>query len=321
MGRELLRRLRRPLEVLLILAVLFFLGRHVYFSWQEVQEIEFRLSLELVGAASLILLLFYLAFSSTWQRILRMISAYPRQCTRISLHRAFFTAFLARYLPGGNVMTVGGRVELHKRLGGSRSLGLESVYYEQLYLTVGAVTLGLLAAPTLPWGLLPAWVAAQASLLIAGVAIGTALIALGPELAVRLVVRLLGKPSLKKLGTQLEWQHKLELVVRFLVINVLQGLAGYVFLLAVFPNVPMTGSALLQIVAAYPLARFLGQLVAFVPGGLGVREGAYVLLLEPLLPIQPIIVSAALIRLSSVLLELLVFAAFGGAERLSVDAA
>lgn len=305
MGRKQLRRFRRPLEALLILAVLFFLGRHVYFRWQEVQAIEFRLSLELVGAASLMLVLFYIAFSATWQRILRMIAAYPPGCTRTSLHRAFIMAFLARYLPGGNVMTVGGRVELFNRLGGSRSLGLESVYYEQLYLTVGAVILGLLAAPTLPWGLLPSWAAAQASLLIVVVAVGTALVALGPELAVRLVVRLLGKASLEKLGTQLKWQHKVELVFRFLLINLLQGAVAYGFLLAVFPNVPMTASALLQIIAAYPLARFLGQLVAFVPGGLGVREGAYTLLLDPLLPIQPIIVTAALVRLASVAVELM----------------
>jgi glycosyltransferase 2 family protein len=59
---------------------------------------------------------------------------------------------------------------------------------------------------------------------------------------------------------------------------------------------------------AYPVARLIGQLGVAAPGGLGVREGAYVVLVLPLVggPVGAAI--AAWARLCSIVSELLIYA-------------
>lgn len=286
------------------LAFLIFIGRYIYARWVEVQAVPLSFSVPWLIGGAIVLFGFYAFFSLTWQRTLELIDARPEGITPISLHRAFIMALLARYLPAGNVLTIGGRVELLSRLGGSRSLGLESVYYEQLYLVLGTLALGLAAAPVVPIGALPGWIRPFWWLVWAGVAVGILLAALIPDLALRWVVRLLRVDRLAHLGSRLSLLNKAELTVRMLAVNLLQGAAAFVFLRAVYPALGSELSTALLVFAGYPLSRLAGQLTAFVPGGIGVREGAFVVLLGPFMPVQPLLLSAVLLRMGSVLVEL-----------------
>lgn len=304
MGREFLKRARPWLERVGILLILVFLGRYAYLRWQEVREVELSLSIPHAAAGFGALFLFYLFFSWTWQRILNMNKARPENAPSSAIYRAFFLAFVTRYLPAGNVLTIGGRVEFHHRLGGSRSRVLESVYYEQLYLTVGAFVLGLGAYVTAGGGLLPpSWWGTLAWFIALVALVGTTIVAAGAEKALRVGVRLFGINRLNHLGMQLEPLNKLELVGRFLLINLLQGGSAFLMLWSVYPALDLGFATVLVVVAAYPMSRFVGQMVAVIPGGLGIREGAYTFVLGALMPVQPVLVSAALLRLGSVVLE------------------
>lgn len=315
MVRQLLTpRRRRALEILAGLAFMAFIGRYIYARWLEVQAVPLRFSVPWLVGGGIVLVGFYAAFSLTWQRALDMIEARPEEATPISLHRAFIMALLARYLPAGNVLTVGGRVELLSRLGGSRSLGLESVYYEQLYLVLGTLTLGLAASPYVPIAELPGWIQPIWWPVWAVVAVGVLLAALIPDLALRWVVRLLRVERLAHLGSQLRPLNKAELTARMLMVNLLQGAAAFVFLRAVYPALGSELSTALLVMAGYPLSRLAGQLAAFVPGGIGVREGAFVFMLGPFMPVQPLLLSAVLLRLGSVLVELVLAGAMLTAE-------
>ena len=87
-------------------------------------------------------------------------------------------------------------------------------------------------------------------------------------------------------------------------VNLVQGMAMLCMVLAVYPGLPLDPGVMLHIVAAYPIARLVGQAAPFAPGGIGVREAAFAFLVIPWLPLEPILISASLMRLISVLVEI-----------------
>ena len=76
-------------------------------------------------------------------------------------------------------------------------------------------------------------------------------------------------------------------------------------LVAVYPSMPRDPGVMLHVIAAYPLGRLVGQAVPFAPGGLGVREATFAFLVAPWLPLQPVVIAATLMRLISILVEVL----------------
>jgi len=74
--------------------------------------------------------------------------------------------------------------------------------------------------------------------------------------------------------------------------------------LAVYPGNPLDPGVMLHVVAAYPIARLVGQAAPFAPGGIGVREAAFAFLVLPWLPLEPILIGASLMRLISILVEI-----------------
>jgi uncharacterized membrane protein YbhN (UPF0104 family) len=132
---------------------------------------------------------------------------------------------------------------------------------------------------------------------------------------IHLVARFVATPEYRGLSERITAPMKLELAARFFAINAFQGIAGYFFLSAVYPDLLATFNLFLFVSAAYPLSRMLGQITAILPGGLGIREGLYVFILGLIMPVQPAILSAGLVRLASVLLELLFLAAASLFER------
>ncbi len=92
---------------------------------------------------------FNMFYSFSWQTTLRLMDGRGRLPTTLDLHRIFFLSFITRYLPAGSVVNIGGRVELFRRLGGRRSKGLQSIYYEQLSLIMGVAVLGLVGSTSM----------------------------------------------------------------------------------------------------------------------------------------------------------------------------
>lgn len=288
----------------LTLIVLVFLAAYIFRRWQEVDVVSLSFNWPLVLASSLSLVVFYLFFSRSWRRTLIFVKADLESFTWLDLHRVFIYAFLTRYLPAGNVVTIGSRVGFYKAMGGSASKGFESVYHEQIYLTLGAFVLTATALAAAPVQALPSVVAAYRWPLVIGLSASVLALGLAMDWVLELVSRVIPISAIENMGAVFQPWQKAELLGRFIIINVVQGAAAYLGVYSIYPDLPKDWTSMLLIGAAYPMSRFIGQVAAIVPGGLGVREGAFAFFLGSFLPVQPLVLGGGIIRLLSVIVEL-----------------
>jgi hypothetical protein len=250
----------------------------------------------------IVLIGFYLLFSQSWKRILHWLSVAALPISSLRQSRIFFASFITRYLPAGKIINIGTRIELLNQEGGNRVLGAESLFFEQVYFIGTTILLGWLAfliSPlpnlTYQFGLL------DFSILILGLVFGILLV-VGPG---KILVEVINRLNLSdySLSSDLPLANRIEMVLRFTIVNILQGLSATLILWSVYPSLNLNKVPLVWLVAAYPLSRLIGQIMTVMPGGLGIREGMYVLILGIFLPIQPLVVGAAMMRLVSVLIE------------------
>ncbi len=303
MDRQLLKRLIRLLEGLLALAVVGYLGWLIYRRWIEVRDVKlsFELAPFLIGC--LILFLFNFLYSFSWQTTLRLLDRQRALPPSLDLHRIFFLSFITRYLPAGSVVNIGGRVELFKRLGGSRSKGLQSIYYEQLSLITGVVVLGLVGLHFYAVEGLPAWLGSHRDLAVGALTTMALAAFLGADLIIVHGPAWARLDRLKAIWKPLSLGKKVLLWFQFAVVNLSQGFAVYWMLRAVYPRLGNQPDLTYLVVSAYLVGRLVGQMAAPVPGGLGVREGAFTFLLSAYIPVQATVVSASVFRLTSMLME------------------
>jgi len=103
--------------------------------------------------------------------------------------------------------------------------------------------------------------------------------------------------------------RSLVFVIEYLVPRVINGGGVILIAIALFG---LEGNDLLLVAAAYTVAGALGILAVFVPSGLGVREGSFVLLLTAggIDPVDAVVL-AVVARFVSTLADLLVAAGYG----------
>jgi uncharacterized membrane protein YbhN (UPF0104 family) len=314
-----MNQIKRAIQAVLVLGALFLLARYVYLRWLEVSQVEFAFLVAPMIVGLLLLLGFYFGYSQSWQRLLSWLSEEKIGVDTLALYRVFFLSFVSRYLPAGSVVQLSGRVELLKREGARRRLGAQSLYYEQLFLVGGAGLLAWIVMILHPISWLPSWLTGVS---LPGVGVGLLLCLVmltAPDAALRLAARILPSISERMADVILSPLHliqRVELLARFLAVNLAQGAAAYFVLWAIYPQTNLVPGIFLVTAAAYPLSRVAGQLAPLVPGGIGVREGAFTFLLGPLLPVQPLILSAAIFRFVSVVLELAILTSLTSIERL-----
>jgi uncharacterized membrane protein YbhN (UPF0104 family) len=318
-GAKRMQLIKQVVQAVLVAAALLLLGRYVYFRWREVSQIALSFLVAPLLISLVLLLGFYFGYSQSWQRLLEWIGAGSASLDRLALYRVFFVSFVSRYLPAGSLLQLSGRVELLKREGGRRKLGAQSLYYEQLYLIGGAGILAWLAivARPLPW--VPSWLG---GLGLPSMGLGLLLLVTlltAPDALLRFARRTL--PSISKRMASavlppLRLTQRIELLARFILVNLAQGLAAFFVLWSIYPQVNTVPGIFLTTAAAYVSGRVAGQLAPLVPGGIGVREGAFTVLLGSLVPVQPLIVCAAIFRFISVVMEIALLGTLSGLERL-----
>jgi hypothetical protein len=224
---------------------------------------------------------------------------------------AFTRSYVARYVPG-KIWIIATRIEPLKRRGVPSGLVVSASAFEQLCIAAGAFLPALAVLLAFLNSAAFARISAQINAWLAA-----ALAAVAVLVIVATVVALAAGPVRAWLGARLKGAEAW--IPRVSPQNLAFGLAGGVGIsllqaLNVLPLLPWeTGPLGVVDIAcvclAYPTARVIGQVGSFAPAGLGVREGAFVLLTTSFIGADAAVVVAVWMRAIAIAAEALMFAA------------
>jgi glycosyltransferase 2 family protein len=322
-----IRRMARPrwkrttiaaVKAALAVVVLWAVGRHILRTWNDLATHRLTLQFEPIWllASGLLYLAGLSAYGVFYELILRA-SATPIRL--VPALRAYLVSHLGKYVPG-KAMVVVMRSGMVVPFGARAATAAIATFYETLVMMAAG---GLVAAigfamasgsgpvtVALPnWGPVELPMYRLASLL--GLGLGLAFLVVvwppvftrlaglvslpipgvGPEAVPRLSVGLLAQGLLwSSIGWVLLGLSQLEVIRAMVSFGVVKGLE----MRGVVPAV----------IAAVALATAAGFVVAVMPGGLGVREGVLITLLNPALGPDRSVVAAFLLRLVWVAAEL-----------------
>ncbi len=221
---------------------------------------------------------------------------------------AYFGSQLMKYLPG-SFWILPGRVLLLRGLGHDAGLSSAALLFE---MTTQVLSGALVAAVGLALaGLASSWYGNAAWLVLAGSAFISLLLLVAPPLAQRVfpsengigeaMARLAGVPFAARLG------NLLLATLHYAAMWLLMGVSFYALMVAADPRLDL--EMLKLAIGVSTLSWLAGFLNPLSPGGIGVREGAIVVLLSPFVTGPQALIVALLSRLLSLAAELGFFAA------------
>lgn len=271
MNRLLRPRIRLAVYAVLAAAVLFFAGRHLARNLKQIDLAAITLDWPSLAAALFCLLAVRALNGLCTGLLLRSLGATLRPAAAIPV---LWLAALGRYIPG-RVMAVAGAAAMLAQHGVRLPVALAAMFLATALMVVISFIAGLPLAMTAEFrSRMPhAWV------LVAGPSIG-GIVCLHPILfahVCNIALRRLGRAPLPARPARGPYA----LAVALLVFRAaLMGLAAW-FCVRGFADISL--AAYPTLVGAVALATVGGFLAVFVPAGLGVQEGIFLLALAPIL--------------------------------------
>lgn len=289
-GRSWLRALEWAVGLLVLAAI----GRYLAREWDRLAARSWEVDWVLLALGSALVIVAYSGFVLLWRNLIVRLGG---RLSAADAHRVWYFGNLARYVPG-KVLQLVGAAYLARAKGVRPLLTVGSFVVAQLFVIAAGLAVTL---ATLPGAAFPVPGGAAAGL---AVAVVLALLLLTPlfDRAHRLALGLAGREDAYAkvpVGT------RVALLAGYLATWVVFGLGFGLFVGAVAEPPAGSQATLVGICAAGYLA---GWAAVFVPGGLGVREGVYALLLAEVLPGPLAAAVAILSRLWLTGVELLVAA-------------
>jgi len=285
-------RLRSALQILIVIVILAFWVKALADNWQTFATYPWQFAWLPILLALLVRFVQMLLNATIWWRALALAGAAISYRLGLSL---YLRTQIARYLPGG-IWDVVGRFVLGQEAGVSKRSMAASIGLEMgLQILSGSVFLLLALA-------LVQDLDSQRYLWIGVLVALATLIVLSPPIFTFLVnsgLKLLRKPPLTM---HLTYLSLVLLFLARLLSHAMVGLGFYLFTLGLTPT-PLSHAPIL--ISSYVGSWLVGYLAVLVPMGIGVREGALVLLLGGKLPFAVITASAVGYRVLIAIRDLL----------------
>ncbi len=267
------------LQIAIVATVAFFVGRTFVNQWGELGRLGLSLGAHpgMVLLAAVVVWTAYLGLIFGWLGVLRGLG---EKLDVWSAAGIWSLSSLGKYIPG-KVWALAGMVVLAQRAGVRPVAATGSALVMQLLaLATGSAVVALTGASTLTDARPEMRVGL--SLLLLGSVLGTGLL-LRPRVFERIVARLPGRAGAGAGGgvDGVVAPPTPGSIVAGLLANVVAwvayGVAVWLLAKALLPETPFP---LVGTIGAFTAAYIVGFLVLFIPGGLGVREGVFVLMLQ-----------------------------------------
>ena len=285
-------RLRSALQILIVIVILAFWAKALADNWQTFVTYPWQFAWLPILLALLVRFVQMLLNATIWWRALALAGAAIPYRLGLSL---YLRTQIARYLPGG-VWDVVGRFVLGQEAGVNKRSMAASIGLEMgLQILSGSVFLLLALA-------LGQDLDSQRYLWMGAFVAVATLIVLSPPIFTFLVnggLKLLRKPPLTM---RLTYHSLVLLFLARLLSHAMVGLGFYLFTMGLTLT-PLSHAPIL--ISSYVGSWLVGYLAVLAPMGIGVREGALVLLLGGKLPFAVITASAVGYRVLIAIRDLL----------------
>jgi len=288
----LIKRIAGVAKVLVPLVVAFFIGKVIYRNWQQVREAEWAFSPVYIFLSVLVTAFWFVVRPWVWKLIL---AQFGYSLPYGAAYQIFRRAELSRFVPG-SIWHYVSRVYLAGQWGIPAAACLAATLTETVILLLAAIVPAL-------WSLhqaLPFLEAPQRVLLLV-----VPFIALGlmhPKVlnfGGRLLARRMKQPYVE---LRVGWARLAGIWLLYVLIWVTHGLSAGLFIRGIL-EVPI--SLIPTLGSSYILAWLIGMVSLIAPAGMGVRDGAFGLLLRSVMPLGAALTVAVAVRLWSVSIELL----------------
>lgn len=289
------RWLRKSLQSLILLVILFFVGLTLYRNWTQIASYDWQIDYVLISISLVLVVLTMLLGASIWALILNYFS---NSSSMIELIAIWLESQLAKYIPGG-VWNLVGRAYLSQKRGLSNTTNIFlSLFLEQALLLMAqflvVLILGVFTIDFLQNNIYFALLGMPT--ILAGIIVTHPKIL---KMCVNLLARFRSKTIL--LPT-IQHLRIIGFMCLYVIFVILSGFTFFVFISSIY-HLPF--STLPSIISIVTISFVIGFLSPLTPNGLGLREGIFTILLSQLMPLPVAIIIALTSRVWLMVGELL----------------
>ena len=280
------------LQYLFASAILFFLVRNLYINWEQLDVHQFKLNLPLLFISSILVVLHFSIAVFGWQLILRELDvklSFPK-CFRI-----WFYSMMGKYLPG-KVWAIVGRAYFAEKEGITKKQTITSMFIE--------VALGTISAAIVSFASSLFWNNTQffKKILPLALIIPCGIVLLHPFWLNKTLVPIIKRIKKQEVKFAYKYGNILGFLVLFIISWCVYGIGFYLFACSL-QSIGI--NELPFFIGILPISVIAGLLSLLTPGGLGVREGVLVFLLQFHVPVQFATLLAILTRIWVSIIELI----------------
>jgi uncharacterized membrane protein YbhN (UPF0104 family) len=299
-----MRTLRRLQPIFMVLALLFVAGL-LRSQWDQLQDYQWRLSPGWLLASGLLLLASWAMEVGIWRSLLALVGGPMDYGPAL---RIWFLSAIMRYIPGNIWQPLSMTVRCQQwGVRPEATLTSVALYQAIILLAVAPITaLYIAISGETGLGLLGDFLRGTAPWLVAITLIPVIAFLVRPQWLMALINWGLHKIGREMLDARLTSRRLLALLAVAAVNWLLWGasFAALTFGLSEYSLTRM-GELLPFLVLSYPIAYAIGFLSFITPSGFGVREGAFYLLLAPLMGGGVVTVAALAMRIWTTIGELI----------------
>lgn len=299
--QRLLRWLQRWAPPLLVTVALALMALLISSQWQEIRDYQWRISPGWLAISAVCMLAAWGLEIQIWRGLLRLLDA---SLPFLAAMRIWFLSAVVRYIPGNIWQPLSMTLYAQKHSVRPEAT-LTSYLLYQIVLLLAAMPLAaiyfLLSGN---WGVLSGWVGDATGWLAAAILLPVAGFLVMPAWLMAVINWLLVKVGRPPIGTRLSRINLLVLLLLCMANWLLWGATFATLAFGVSAFTPEEIGALFPHLAlTYPLAYTIGFLSLITPSGLGVREGALLVLLSPMLAGSVVTIISLAMRLWNIVGE------------------
>ncbi len=281
----------RMLGFVIVLLAFFYLTKSIYGNWNQIRDFSWKPDLFYISISFCLEMSVQIAGVVFWTKIIQHLGSF------ISLRKAlkiWFISSLGRYLPG-KAWQLFGMMWLLSREGVPAEISVVSSVFVQIYSIIPGIIIAAFALFSI---LSPSNFIYAASAIVAGFLI--VLVISHPKVIGKIISEVAKKRGTTVSAKGISPVNSCLMLFSYVFYWVLRGVSFFFFIKAFYPDIDIVNIPLL--ISIFSASYISGLLFLLAPGGVGIREGIMLKMLNVLIGI-PIGVSSAMALLNRIWLS------------------